>query len=113
MIMLCPRFIWLLFYYLNMINYLTKKKTILWSLAANHFRPFPQILFLRGPRDGNEVSDEKWMKSPVNLLATHPESNQGNWVSDMKLPQPFLPTLNNDDKTLHWFANRNRVSIPV
>lgn len=39
-----------------------------------------------GPRDGNQVSDEKWMKSPVNLLATHPESNQGNWVSDMKLP---------------------------
>lgn len=41
---------------------------------------------LSEPRDGNEVSDEKWMKSPVNLLATHPESNQGNWVSDMKLP---------------------------
>lgn len=38
-----------------------------------------------GSSDGNDVSDEKWMKSPVNLLATHPESNHGNWVSDIKL----------------------------
>lgn len=42
--------------------------------------------YSESPRDSNQVSDEKWMKSPVNLLATHPESNQGNWVSDMKLP---------------------------
>lgn len=57
-----------------------------------------EILF--GPRDSNEVSDEKWMKSLVNLLATHPESNQGNWVTDMKLLRPFAHrTLNNVDKT--------------
>lgn len=65
---------------------------------------------IRGPRDSNQVSDEKW-KSPVNLLATHPEPNQGNWVSDMKLSSLGLRFLNNSDKTLHWKYERNLVII--